>query len=132
MDEVESVGVGSENGGKEVETVIDEIGNVAKRLMGRVVLTLVIGAPISDTLTTVSKIGTSSEPDLVVTISSGMDSGVVVEICEVGVIETSGRETVTSVETGGVSGTISSSEDSLRMIIFRFFKSFCCICFATS
>ena len=97
--------------------------------MGRVVSTLVIGAPVSDTLTTVSEIGTSSETDLVVTISSGMDC---VEICEVGVIETSGRETVTGVETGGVSGTTSSSEDSLRMINFRFFRSVCYICFATS
>ena len=65
--------------------------------------------------------------DLVVTTSSGID--VLVEICEV-----RGMETVTTVEkeTCGVSGTTSSSEDSLRMIILRFLESVCFICFATS
>ena len=82
-DEV-SVDVGSEKGGNEVETVIVEMGKVIGRLMGIVVSTLVIGAPVSDTLTTVSEIGTSSEIDSVVTISSGSVSGVVVDICEVG------------------------------------------------
>ena len=78
------VDVGSEKGGNEVETVIVEMGKVIGRLMGIVVSTLVIGAPVSDTLTTVSEIGTSSEIDSVVTISSGSVSGVVVDICEVG------------------------------------------------
>ena len=67
MDEVvESVVVGSDTSG-------NEIGNAAGRLMGKVVSTLVIGAPVSDTLTTVSKIGTSSETDLVVAILSGCE-----------------------------------------------------------
>ena len=115
MDDVVVLVFGRENGNNETDKVSDEMGNDEDKMIGIIVSTLVIGAPVSDTLTTISKVGTSSETDLVVTTSSGMV--VEVEICEV-----IGRETFTTVEieTGGVSGTTSSSDDSLRIIIFRF------------
>lgn len=122
MDEVvDSVVDGNDTSGRELSKVI-----------GKVVAILVIGSPISDTLTTVSEIGTSSETDLVVTISSGSMSGVVVDICKVGVMEMIGKETLTVDDTGGVSGTISSSDDSLRTTSFRLFIRVHCMFFATS
>ena len=106
---------GRKNGGKETDIFSNEMGKDEDKMIGIVVSTLMIGAPVSDTLTTISEVGTSSGTDLVVTTSSGMV--VEVEICKV-----IGRDMITKgeVETGGVSGTTSSSDDSLRIIIFRF------------
>ena len=51
---------GRMNGGNEVDKFSDEMGNEVDKMIGIVVSTLVIGAPISDTLTTISDVGTSS------------------------------------------------------------------------
>ena len=103
------------NGGNEIDKFSYEMGNDADKMIGMVVSTLVIGAPVSDTLTTISEVRTSSRTNLVVTTSSG--TVVEVEICEV-----IRRDMITigEVETAGVSGTTSSSVDSVRIIIFRF------------
>ena len=72
MDDVVVLVFGRENGGNESDKVCNEMGNDADKMIGIVVSTLVIGAPVSDMLTTISKVGTSLETDLVVTTSSGM------------------------------------------------------------
>ena len=80
MGEVVTYGFGMENGGNEVFRLSDEIGNEVDKIIGNDVSTLVIGAPVSDTLTTISEVGTSSLNDSVETTSSG--NVVVVETCK--------------------------------------------------
>ena len=51
---------GRMNGGIEVDKFSDEMGNEEDKMIGIVGSTLVIGVPVSDTLTTISEVGTSS------------------------------------------------------------------------
>ena len=130
MGEVVTHGFGMGNGGHEVFRLSDEIGNEVDKIIGNDVSTLVIGAPVSDTLTTILEVGTSSLNDSVVTTSSG--SVGVVETSEVIFEVISEVVTIVEVETIGVSGATSSSEDPSRTTSFLFLYNFPVMCFVTS
>ena len=60
MDDVVIFVFGRMNSGNEVDKFSDEMGNEVDKMIGIVRSTLVIGVHVSDTLTTISEVDTSS------------------------------------------------------------------------
>lgn len=101
------------NGGNKTNDDDEMIGNEVKREMGCETSTLIeTFALVSDTLARMFEIGTSSEIDLVTTLSSGIFVEGSIEIVRV-TDEMIGTEvTMGEDEIGGVSGTTSFPDES--------------------
>ena len=123
--DVVTMDIGRMNGGNETNDDDEMIGNEVEREMGGGTSTLTeTFARVSDMLAGMFEIQTSSETDLVTTISSGIVVEGSIEI--VGTMdEMIGTEvTMGEDKTGGVSGTTLFSDESSQKRIFRLFCFF--------